>query len=171
MLRSIRENSVTAQRAHSIGDWRGTEFLSAQGAWLDSDANWPAETVPGFTLAEWRHIATMGRDQYVKTVNLGDLLPFGHLAEVVKVTERKINPVPTGSLAGKPAAYLRQREFIIVRQPVVAYPDAAPQPTVTQSPSVPIWVGVGRGLKSPVPRFPAALSPQQNNCPPRTPQP
>jgi hypothetical protein len=104
-------------------------MLSALGAWLDSDGNWPeVESLSGFNLAEWRHIATMGRDQFVKTVELGYLLPFGHPAALVTITERKVNPVASGSLSAKPAAYLRKREFIIVRQPVVTYPDQSPQP-------------------------------------------
>ena len=77
---------------------------------------------PGSSLVEWRHIATMARDQFVKTVEVGFLFPFGHRAALTKITERKVNPVPSGGLAGKPAAYLRQRRFIVVRQPVVSYP-------------------------------------------------
>ena len=102
-------------------------MLSALGAWLDSNGDWP-EPPSGFSLTQWRHVATAARDQYVKTVRLGFLFPFGHPAALVTITERKVNPVPSGSLAGKPAAYLRRREFIVVRQPVVEYPDASPQP-------------------------------------------
>ena len=100
-------------------------MLSALGAWLDSDANWPEETfpTPDFNLLQWRHRATLGRDQFVKTVEAGFLFPFGHRAARVRITERKTQPVPTGSMAGQRAAYLRQREFIVVRQPVVTYRD------------------------------------------------
>ena len=99
-------------------------MLTALGAWLDSNGTW--ETLPSsgnYDMVQWRHIATMGRDQYVKVVQVGILFPFGHRAVRVAITERKVNPVQGGPMAGKPGAYLRRREFIVVRQPVVTYPE------------------------------------------------
>ena len=98
-------------------------MLSALGAWQST--RYFAEPPHDFNLGEWKHIATMGRDQYVKVVYVGWLMPFGHPAALIKVTERKIQPVPSSSDRG---AYLRQRFFIVVRKPVLTYPDADPQP-------------------------------------------
>ena len=49
------------------------------------------ETV-ALDLTEWDHLATEGRDHYVKVVYAGYLYPFGHAASLVKVTERKFIP-------------------------------------------------------------------------------
>ncbi len=67
-------------------------------------------------ISEWVHVATQGRDHYVRIVYEGYLYPFGHRAALIKVTERKFREVN-----GTPFAYLAQRMFIIVRQPVKDY--------------------------------------------------
>jgi hypothetical protein len=64
-------------------------------------------------LSEWVHVAAQGRDHYVRIVYEGELKPFGHAAALIKVTERKFEE--QGSIVG---AYLRQRMFIVVREPV-----------------------------------------------------
>ncbi|MBC7813728.1 MAG: hypothetical protein H7175_21405, partial [Burkholderiales bacterium] len=105
----------------------GRLYLSALGAWLRVNGAWDVPfTVPGITgtlfkipdaqltLAEWVHQAVMGRDYFVRVVNVGYLFPFGHLAALVAVTERKIQDRPDNE--GK-AAFLRTRMFVIVRQP------------------------------------------------------
>jgi hypothetical protein len=79
-------------------------------------------------ILEWRHLATMGRDHYVRVVYKGYLFPTGHAATLVKITERKFQAVPSGSLAGHNAAYLRQRFYIVVRQPTKTYPAHSSQP-------------------------------------------
>jgi len=66
-----------------------------------------------FSVEEWRHIASMGREQYVRVVYRGHLFPCGHRASLVKVTERKFEPAPR---SGRMVAYLRQRMFIVLRQ-------------------------------------------------------
>lgn len=99
-------------------------MLTALGGWQRTRGYF-AEPPTTFNLGEWRHVATMARDHYVKVVYLGWLLPFRHKAALIKVTERKIQQVPTSSARG---AYLRQRFFVVVRTPVVEYPDASPQP-------------------------------------------
>jgi hypothetical protein len=77
-------------------------------------------------LTEWNHIATEGRDQYVKVVYAGFLYPFGHAASLVKVTERKFVPqedVPSAG-AGSPSsvtAILRQHMYIVVREQEKTY--------------------------------------------------
>jgi hypothetical protein len=83
----------------------------------------PAPVVIGelasLDLVEWDHIATQGRDHYVRIVYEGFLYPFGHRATLVKVTERKVlapDGGPGFNQAGSPVAYLRQRMFIVVRE-------------------------------------------------------
>lgn len=63
-------------------------------------------------LSEWAHVASLGRDHYVRIVYEGELWPFRHRAALVKVTERKFKEV--GGVVG---AYLIQRMFIVVREP------------------------------------------------------
>ncbi len=91
-------------------------FLSALGGWLDSQAAW--EPPAGFSVEEWLHRATLGRDHFVRVVYAGFLFPFGHRASLVKITERKFRRTPRGQMA----AYLIQKQFIIVRQPVKIFP-------------------------------------------------
>jgi hypothetical protein len=92
-------------------------MLSGLGAWLDVRALWgdnPAK------LQEWRHIAAQGRDQYVRVVRRGHLFPFGHRASWVIISERKF----FGDLGGDPtfnSAYVIERDFIVVTQPVCRY--------------------------------------------------
>lgn len=110
-------------------------MLSALGAWMRIRGEWkdPPDSA-GLDIIEWRHIATMGRDHYVRVVKQGFLFPTGHAAVLVCVTERKFQAVPwltpplSSPLAGHAAAYLRQRYFIIVRQPVKTYKGIPYQP-------------------------------------------
>ena len=95
--------------------------LSALGALLDAEGSWP-KTPEHIDLQQWRHVATLGRDQYVRVMYAGYLWPFGHAASLIKVTERKFE-----SLDGKRTqrvALLRQRFFIAVREPVRTYSGA-----------------------------------------------
>lgn len=91
-------------------------MLSPLGAWLDSVGNW--SPMSPLSVVTWRHLATMGRDHYVKVVYKGYLLPFGHQAALVKVTERKFYKAKDG----QNIAYLFQKMFIIVRQPEKTFP-------------------------------------------------
>jgi hypothetical protein len=63
-------------------------------------------------LSEWVHIATQGRDHYVRIVYEGELWPFRNRAALIKVTERKFN-----EQNGLVVAYLFQHMFIVVREP------------------------------------------------------
>jgi hypothetical protein len=63
----------------------------------------------GTTIEEWVHRASYGRDGFVKVVYSGFLLPFCHRASLVKVTEREVH---------HGIAYLVQRMYVVVRQPV-----------------------------------------------------
>ena len=67
-------------------------------------------------LSEWVHLATQGRDHYVKLVYEGELWPVRHPAALIKVTERKFEE--TNGIVG---AYLMQRMFIVVRKPVIDF--------------------------------------------------
>jgi hypothetical protein len=69
-------------------------------------------------LSEWVHLATQGRDHYVKIVYEGELWPFRHPAALIKVTERKFEEAN-----GSVGAYLMQRMFIVVRKPVMDFAD------------------------------------------------
>jgi hypothetical protein len=87
-------------------------MLSTMGGWLESRVAIPSLPDGVLSIEEWKHYAAMARDHEVKVVYAGFLLPFGHRASLVKVTERKI---AAGS--NPPIAYLYQRIFIIVREP------------------------------------------------------
>lgn len=88
-------------------------MLSALGALLDVEGNW--NTLPAkVDLEQWRHLATLGRDFYVRVMYRGYLLPFGHSASLIKVTERKFED-QDASKNGR-VAILRQRFFIVVRE-------------------------------------------------------
>ncbi|WP_405651156.1 hypothetical protein [Streptomyces sp. RK9] len=94
-------------------------ILSSLGGWLDSLGVWERPPT-NFGVTQWRHRASMGRDHYVRVMYRGRLFPFGHLADLVKVTERKFDHARPDH-----AAYLNQRFFIMVREPVRAYGSTA----------------------------------------------
>ncbi len=91
-------------------------MLSSLGAYL----NWhvffnissPLDSY--LNISEWEHLATLGRDHYVKIVEKGYLFPFGHRAALVKVTERKFHQQTR-------SAVNRQRMYIVVLQKEVLY--------------------------------------------------
>lgn len=68
---------------------------------------------PQLDLSEWVHLASQGRDHYVRIVYEGELWPFRHRAALIKVTERKFKE--QGAIVG---AYQMQRLFVVVREPV-----------------------------------------------------
>lgn len=68
-------------------------------------------------LSEWTHVATQGRDHYVRIVYEGALWPFGHRAALIKVTERKFRQNTNGVVG----AYMMQRMYIVVREPEKRY--------------------------------------------------
>ncbi len=100
--------------------------LSSLGALLDAEGGWERPVPDGVGLEQWRHLATLGRDHYVRVVYRGFLKDFGHAASLVKVTERKFEFFKDGlgrDTADR-VAVLRQRFFIIVRQQVKHYQGA-----------------------------------------------
>jgi hypothetical protein len=115
------------QIVHSTSDFHIDNFtpdpvkterlmLTTLGAWIDVRGEWKSPF--GFSLEGWRHVATMGRDHFVRVVVAGYLLPFGHRASFVKVTERKfVRDLQRPGFI----AYDLQRFFIIVREPRRGY--------------------------------------------------
>jgi hypothetical protein len=118
-------------------------YLSALGGWLSSDGTWPdgvfyrflpflpvplappaprearaiaPPAVQPLDLVAWRHVATQGRDHYVRIVYDGYLWPFGNRASLIKVTERGVKTAD-GVIQTSPTAYMRQRMYIVVREP------------------------------------------------------
>ena len=76
-------------------------------------------------LSEWVHVATQARDHYVRIVYEGRLYPFGHRAALIKITERKFRnfTLPDGTTT--PVAYMVQKMFIVVRERVRDFSNAA----------------------------------------------
>ncbi len=96
-------------------------YLTAVGAWLELHGRWDDQPYLDAgadpVLIAWDHEATSGRDNYVRVVEPYYLFPFGHLANLVTITERKIIDV------ADPQARLYQRKFLTLREPVRTYAD------------------------------------------------
>lgn len=110
--------SPRASRTHRL-------MLSSLGGLLDAEGNWTSRPA-GVGLEQWRHLSTLGRDHYVRVIYAGYLCPFGHHASLVKVTERKFESM--GGNLNQRVAVLRQRFFIVVREPVKTYSAAGSAP-------------------------------------------
>jgi hypothetical protein len=92
-------------------------MLTTLGASIEVQGDWDPPKLPrgtSLSLTQWRHEAFYGRDQFVRVVRIGYLVPFGHRATLVKITERKFY-APEGSKGF--VAYLFQRFFLIVKEP------------------------------------------------------
>ncbi len=100
--------------------------LSSLGALLDAEGGWAPPVPDAVGLEQWRHLATLGRDHYVRVVYRGFLMPLGHAASLVKVTERKFEFLlnAQGNPTNERVAVLRQRFYIIVRERVKSYTGA-----------------------------------------------
>ncbi len=107
--RTYLPQSAEAKRLH----------LSALGALLEAGGDWEPRP-EGVDLEQWRHLATLGRDQVVRVVYAGFLMPFGHAASLVKVTERRFESADPAR-PGDRLAVLRQRFFLIVRERIRRY--------------------------------------------------
>jgi len=96
-------------------------FLSTLGAWMDVQADFDPPFQPNnpvqFNLLQWRHLANMGRDAYVRVVDAGFFCFPGNRAAIIKITERKFEQGPDGVTT----AYLRQRFQILTKQPEIDY--------------------------------------------------
>ena len=103
-------------------------MLSSLGGWLSSVGTWKDSPIYhngcGVDISQWVHIASQGRDQYVRIVYEGRMKWTGHKASMVKVTERRFEPDPNSS---GPVAYLRQYCYIIIREPEIDYTNLPPE--------------------------------------------
>jgi hypothetical protein len=86
-------------------------MLSALGAWLDANASWQFPDPLRFNVTEWRHVAGMGRDQYVRVVSHGFAYPTGHRAAHVEVTQREL--AADSSPSHRTAEYLVRRAYVV----------------------------------------------------------
>lgn len=95
-------------------------LLSSAGGSFDMDGSWYGTDVPQaaqLRTAEFRYRATQGRTHYVKTVTLGYLLPLGHRAARVTISERHFAPDGFGQV--KAAVFLF--DYITIRQQEKTY--------------------------------------------------
>jgi len=119
---SVARQAAAAQEAmHLALPLTGRGRFEVDDVRLDSRqwADQRGRTGSLLNLSEWTHIATLGRDHYVRIVYEGFLYPLGHRAALIKITERKIVDDPKrGTLA-----HLFQRMFIVVRQPLRNFRD------------------------------------------------
>ena len=90
-------------------------MLTPVGGWIESQGQWDP-TATGRSLEDWTQRGTHGRDHYVRMVRRGRLAVLPHRCSLVKITERKFQPTANGSGL---TAYLRQRLFLCVREPVI----------------------------------------------------
>lgn len=99
-------------------------FLSTLGAWLDSELVVERKKLDtagvlygdgnSLNLLKWRHIETLGREHYVEIVRAGNIMPFGHEAVLIKITERKPHN-------GSGTAANFQRKIVVITEPVKEY--------------------------------------------------
>lgn len=87
--------------------------LSSLGALLEVEGQWNPPVPKGMGLQQWRHVATLGRDHYVRVMYRGFLCHPRNAASLVKVTERKFDFIDGSK---DRVAVLRQRFFIVVRE-------------------------------------------------------
>lgn len=103
--------------------------VSALGADLDVRGQWtPGDRGTG--IEAWAHRATLGRDNCVRVVYAGHLYPTGHRASLVKVTERRFHDRERDASTSRheATAYLRQRMFIVIKEPERDYAPSAWRP-------------------------------------------
>ncbi|MDK2744429.1 MAG: hypothetical protein NDI90_16125 [Nitrospira sp. BO4] len=115
------DESLDGARYHPRSSEAKRLHLSSLGALLDAEGTWP-RTPEHIDLQQWRHVATLGRDHYVRVMYAGYLWPFGHAASLIKVTERKFDSLD-GNRSHR-VGLLRQRFFVAVREPVRNYSGA-----------------------------------------------
>ena len=91
--------------------------LSSLGALLDAAGDW-VQLPAGVSLEQWRHLASLGRDHYVRVVYRGAVCHPTNSTSLIKVTERKFEWMDKTKKTGR-VALLRQRFYVVVRQRVV----------------------------------------------------
>ena len=93
------------------GGWRSREFPACLLDQRLPGPNSPADT------ASWWHRASVGRDSYVRVVNIGYLFPWGNRASRITISDREIQV----NAKGEAVAYLVQKQYIAVKEPQVTY--------------------------------------------------
>lgn len=92
--------------------------LTTLGAALDVEGTWPELENSSIDLLSWRHLSNLGRDAYVRVVERGFLLPFGHRASKIIITEREFR----GSGPDVVAVLIR-RTYVSVRERRLRFPE------------------------------------------------
>ena len=92
-------------------------LLSALGASVNLRGAWSPGPNSPVDLASWWHRASIGRDSYVRVVNIGYLFPWGNRAVRITITDREIQ-VDSNNDA---VAYLVQKQYIVVTEPQITY--------------------------------------------------
>jgi hypothetical protein len=118
LMTGFNERTILGTRYRPRASREKRLHLTALGGLLDVEGHWLSRP-DGVTVAEWRHLAALGRDQYVRVVYIGRLAWPGHVAALVKVTERKFESI--GGAPNARVAALRQRFFIVVLERVRQY--------------------------------------------------
>ena len=118
LMAGFDEDDAHGHRYHPLSAHSRRLALSSLGALLDVEGNWDPPAPAGVGLEQWRHLATLGRDHYVRVVYRGFLCHPRHAATLVKVTERKFEP--KGQTQNR-VAVLRQKFFIVVRERLKHY--------------------------------------------------
>jgi hypothetical protein len=77
---------------------------------------------PAYTVEKYVHRTQIGRDAYVELNYKGFYLPTGHRVADIKLSERMFLPHRLNPDFVRPAAYLAQRRFQVVRQPRKSFP-------------------------------------------------
>ena len=127
LLSEDREDLVHLMQGHSIAEAGGYMprpaiarhlRLTALGGSMEAEGVWPDHLMVGSDIVQWKHVTSIGRDQFVRVIYEGYLFPFGHAAALIKVSERKFSrQTEGGRVAG-----LMQKFFIIVREKTRSFP-------------------------------------------------
>ncbi len=107
----VRELALTALGGTLLHD---TTFKPAAGA----DDVYGNKIFEGFSIERWQHEIVLGRDIRAEVVYKGYLLPLGHRASLVKLTERIFLRTAKGGIK----AILRQRMYVRIATPEKTYP-------------------------------------------------
>ncbi|WP_088546935.1 hypothetical protein [Paenibacillus aquistagni] len=101
-------------------------MLSSLGAWTKLEGAWEYPTIiagqndhlgyPVISYTQWQHIASQGRDQYVKTVKKAYLCDTGHRVSITTITERTFDGVTLSV-----TALLKQYQYIEILEPIKDY--------------------------------------------------
>jgi hypothetical protein len=116
--------SLTTSTGPGAGPVSANFFaLSALGASINVQGHWSPGPNSGISLESWAHRTSVGRDSYVRVVNLGYLFPFGHRAVKIKVTDREFQVASASAVAevAEVVAFLVTKEYIVVTEPIITY--------------------------------------------------